>query len=134
MKELVSTPLWLYPFWRRFLTDSRLFLLFLQLAVRERLTGLAGLPKIFRLCAVGKEFQQAVLTFPSSSTTISEEDESNSKTTTSSIKTTKNEFKLGDGVVIRDDVKVIRGRMEVRRLEGKQGEGNTQLVTSPSDW
>lgn len=24
--------------------------------------------------------------------------------------------------------------MEVRRLEGKQGEGNTQLVTSPLDW
>lgn len=110
----------------------------LATAVRKRLTGAAGIPAIFPLCAAGRQFSTAVLALapppcdPSTEECTPEE----GKAFEGQLDDQRAFQVPSDGhtapVVGKEGVRV--GRMEVRRLTEEMGEGNEAVAGGLADW
>lgn len=104
---------------------------FLHLAVRRRLVGVAGIPPVFPLCAVGREFAQAVLKFPTPPT-----ERSNGIAFEGEVVGGEESLQkvMGGSVLGAGEGEPVRGRLEVRRLTQEQGGGNVPISGGLADW
>lgn len=103
---------------------------------------MAGIPAIFPLCAIGRQFSNAVLQYDSISTSTARAFESDARDFEGATDDGGRSFQSetdcdagGAGAWAgAAGRRVKKGLMDVRRLTEEQGDGNQAIRGGPADW